>query len=218
MDKYQKIDTLYIYDGKIKRFVDRYTNPLVGFLHDVRWLCGEKVDGINIRVHFDGYRVEWNGRTDDAQLPVEVQTLLQDTFGDSEVLFEQTFGNKDVYLFMECYGGKIQGGAYGGKERLIGFDVKVGGIYLDKHIIADIFSKFGIPCVQFFEVSNLDEAIGYVKRGIDHPNERISPLCEKGKTIIEGLVAMPAMRLYDHMGERIIVKIKVRDLRKTVAL
>lgn len=214
MDKYQKIETLYVFDGKQKKFTNHFSSPLVDFLKDVRWLVSEKVDGMNVRVHFDGYRVEWNGRTEDSDLPIEVENLLQNTFGDSEVIFEQVFGNKDVYLFMECYGGKIQGGAYGGKERLIGFDIKVNGIYLDKNIIGNIFANFGIPCVEFHEVANLQEAIDYVQNAVDHPNQYISPLCEKGNTIIEGLVAVPAMRLYNHMGDRIIVKIKVCDLRK----
>ena len=216
MDKYQKIDTLYVFDNGLKRFVTKFTNPLVEFLRDNAWLASEKVDGINIRVHFDGYRVEWSGRTDDAQLPKEAEVLLQEVFGESEVVFEQTFGCKDVYLFMECYGGKIQGGAYGGKERLIGFDVKVGGIYLDKRVIGEIFKKFGVKCVDFIELSNLQAAIACVQDAADNPEFHISPLCEKGKTVIEGLVAVPAKRLYDHMGERIIVKIKARDLRKTV--
>lgn len=97
MDKYQKIDTLYVFDNRLKRFVKKFTNPLVEFLRNNAWIVSEKVDGINIRVHFDGYHVEWSGRTDDAQLPKEAEVLLQEAFGESEVVFEQTFGCKDVY-------------------------------------------------------------------------------------------------------------------------
>ena len=110
---------------------------------------------------------------------------------------------------MECYGGKIQGGIYGGKERLIGFDIMVDGVYLDKWSIKDIFDKFGLETVRFFTIPNLEYAIELVKR-----NDLASHNEGDKKTIMEGLVCVPEFRLYDHMGKRIAVKIKARDLRK----
>lgn len=118
------------------------------------------------------------------------------------------FGDKPVIMFMECYGGKIQGGLYGGKERLIGFDVMVNGTYLDKLTIKEIFDKFGVETVEFFKIQGIDEALQIVA------SNPLSPHCEKGTTRQEGLVCVPTVRIYDHRGKRIIVKIKERDLLK----
>ena len=215
MVEYQKIPTLYTFDNKIKRFVNKIYDPLVDYLKNDAWLCGEKIDGTNVSVTYDGHRVSWNGRTEDSELPKEVDTILRETFGESEIVFEQIFGEKEVHLFMECYGGKLQGGIYGGKERLVGFDVMVDGYYLDKMVIKDIFQKFGVACVHFTTVSHLSMAIDMVKYWME--NSSVSKYCEDGKqTMPEGLVCVPARRLYDHRGNRVIVKIKVKDLKKTV--
>ena len=209
MTEYQKIETLFKFDGEKKLYTNEFYNPIVEYLKDLPWIASEKFDGTNIRVHYDGHRVEWSGRTDKAVLPKEIEELLKSAFGESEVMFEQIFSDKDVILFMECYGGKVQGGIYGGKERLIGFDIMVNGIYLDKTAIKEIFDKFGVETVNFFIVENLDEAISIVKKeSLASHNDGTT------QTIMEGLVCVPLKRLYDAQGKRIAVKIKSRDLRK----
>ena len=214
MIEYQKILTLYKFSMDTYEFVNIIHDEYVDYLKDLVWLISEKVDGMNIRVHYDGHRVEWNGRTDKANLPKEVEQLLQTTFGDSEIIFEQLFGEKDVILFMECYGGKIQGGLYGGAERLIGFDVMINGEYIDKRNIEGIFNRFNVPCVEFGEVKGLKTVVDMVKDAISSPEKNISKLCEKGTTVIEGYVCVPKCRIYDNQGNRIIVKIRVRDIAK----
>ena len=214
MKEYQKIPTLYKCDSATHTFLGEIYDPYVNYLKDLHWIVSEKVDGTNIRVYYDGHTVTWSGRTDKSQLPKEVAELLQNKFGESEIIFEQLFGDKEVILFMECYGGKIQGGLYGGKERLIGFDVMVNNSYLDKTIIEDIFDKFNIPCVEFFEVAGLSNIVVDVREAVCSPQKHISPLCEKGTTVIEGYVCVPKIRIYDNQGNRIIVKIKVRDIAK----
>jgi len=209
MKEYQKIETLYKFDNATHKFKKELYNPIVDYLKDCSWIVSEKIDGTNIRVHWDGHRVEWSGRTDASQLPKEVEMLLQEKFGESEIIFEQNFGEKEVFLFMECYGGKIQGGLYGGKERLIGFDVMINDTYLDKMVIKDIFDKFNVETIEFKVVSNLQVAIDYVMNHAEH-----SEHCDDKYNEIEGLVCVPAVRLYDNQGKRIIVKIKKKDLRK----
>ena len=209
MEEYQKIETLYKFDQATKSYLKEFYNPIVEYLAPLPWIASEKFDGTNIRVHWDGHRVEWSGRTDASVLPKEVQETLAAAFGDSEVTFEQTFGEKDAILFMECYGGKVQGGIYGGHERLIGFDVMVDGLYLNKAEAAELFPKFGIEPVEFFEVASLQEAVDIVKEGrLASHNEGDRP------TRMEGLVCVPKMRLFDGNGKRIAVKIKARDLAK----
>ena len=215
MTEYQKIPTLYKFDSNTKRFTNEIAEETVDYLKNCAWLASEKIDGTNIRVYYDGHRVSWSGRTDKSSLPKEIEQLLQDTFGDSEIIFEQVFGEKEVLLFMECYGGKVQGGLYGGKERLIGFDVMVNNVYLDKRVIAPIFERFGVPTVRFVEVVNLEHIIARVKYMAKIPTEYyISECCENQTTPIEGFVCVPACRLFDNRGKRIIVKIKVCDMKK----
>ena len=214
MTEYQKIETLYKFDNTTKTYIGEFYNQYVEYLRNNRWLTSEKVNGTNVSVQFDGHRIEFQGRTERADLPKEVLEILTEKFGDSEVEFEQLFSGKPAILFMECYGGKIQGGAYGGKERLVGFDVTVNGQYLDKRCIGEIFAKFGVDCVEFKEVENLDVAINEVKSWAENPKRGISQYCEKGTTVKEGLVCVPSVRIYDNRGKRIIVKIKTEDLRK----
>lgn len=214
MTEYQKIETLYKFDNTTKTYTGEFYNQYVEYLRNNRWLTSEKVNGTNVSVQFDSHRIEFHGRTERADLPKEVIEILTEKFGDSEVEFEQLFCGKPAVLYMECYGGKIQGGAYGGKERLVGFDVTVNGQYLDKRCIGEIFAKFGVDCVEFKEVENLDVAINEVKSWAENPKRGISPYCEKGTTVKEGLVCVPSVRIYDNRGKRIIVKIKTEDLRK----
>ena len=207
MKEYQKIETLYKFDNEIKRFRKEFYNPIVEYLKDCKWIGTEKIDGTNTRVLWNGHNFEFGGRTDKAVLPKELLQLLQDTFNyDMEVLFEQKFGEKEVLLFMEGYAGKIQNGAYKGKESIIGFDIMIGDVYLDKTISKEIFREIGIQFVPMIEFNNLQECIDFVK---NHQSSIIQP-----ESQMEGLVCFPAVRLYDHKGNRIIVKIKNEVLDK----
>ena len=209
MKEYQKIETIYKFDSEIKRFKKEFYNPIVEYLKDCKWFGTEKVDGTNVRVLWNGHSFEFGGRTDNAEIPKALMKVLTDNFNyDMEVLFEQKFGNKEVMLFMEGYAGKIQNGAYTGSEDIIGFDVMIGDIYLDKAVSKELFEELGLKFVPVLEFNNLQECIDYVynnKQSIIQPQSKI-----------EGIVCYPAVRLYDHQGKRIIVKIKNKDLDKLV--
>lgn len=216
MQEYQKIENIYKFNTKEKKYEEIYFSPIVGYLKNNDWIVSEKVDGTNIRVYYDGHRVSWSGRTDKSVLPKEVEELLQKTFGESEIIFEQEFGGKEVELFMECYGGKIQGGLYGGEERLIGFDIMINGVYLDKLNIKGIFDKFGVKTINFEIVNGLSAVIENVKYISNHTDSKtLSQLSVPTKdTKIEGYVCVPTMPLYDRNGQRIIVKIKAETMAK----
>lgn len=207
MEKYQKIETLYTFDNESKKFKKIFYNPIVKYLKDCEWYGTEKIDGTNVRILWNGHGFEFGGRTDEADLPKALRTLLANTFNyDMEVLFEQKFADKEVMLFMEGYAGKIQNGAYQGPENIIGFDIMIGGIYLDKNTSKQIFNELGLEFVPVLKFNNLQECIDYVyqnKQSIIQPQSKI-----------EGLVCYPTQRIYDHMGNRIIVKIKNKDLAK----
>ena len=209
MKEYQKIETLYKFDNELKGYREEFYNPIVEYLKDCKWTGTEKIDGTNTRVLWNGHNFEFGGRTDKATLPKELLQILQNTFNyDMEILFEQKFGKKEVLLFMEGYAGKIQNGAYKGSEKIIWYDIMIEGTYLDKQVSEAIFESLGIKFVPMIEFRNLQECINFVK---NHQQSIIQP-----ESQMEGLVCFPALRLYDHKGNRIIVKIKNRDLKKII--
>lgn len=100
MVQYNKIETVFerATDGTKKLIPGQFRNPAVEYLANCPWVFTEKIDGTNIRVHWDGHRVEFSGRTDRALIPAKLVTYLNETFGGNanEELFEQKFGDNNV--------------------------------------------------------------------------------------------------------------------------
>lgn len=209
MKEYHKIETLFERDteGSKKLMPWKWRSETVAVLADMPWVWTEKVDGTNIRVHWDGHAVTFGGRTERAQIPVELMNYLNRTFKTEEVeqLFEQKFGETEVTLYGEGYGPKIQkgGGLYRADVSFILFDVRVGGWWLMRDGVEDIAKSFGVDVVPVVGVGSLYEAIDFVRKG------QVSWL--SGKALMEGVVARPAVELFDRSGKRVIVKIKARD-------
>ncbi len=208
MREYHKIETLFERDEKTKKLiVGQYRNSTVEFLRNCDWQFTEKVDGTNIRVHWDGHKVEFGGRTDKAQIPTHLLSKLEELFGsyENEQIFEQRFGEKDVILFGEGYGRKIQKGEeYRDDVSFILFDVMINGYYQPRISVEYTASYFGIDVVPIVLEGNLQQGIDYVL------NNRNSIIAKNGAQL-EGLVARPKMEMLDRMGNRVIVKIKYRD-------
>lgn len=207
MKKYHKIETIFNRDEKTKKLIlGSFRDETVEFLKDNVWQFTEKVNGTNIRVYWDGYKVQYGGRTDDARIPTHLLNRLNDLFGGeiNEQMFEQKFGEKEVELFGEAYGAKIQGSLYRDDVDFILFDVMINGIYLSRENVEDIAKYFGIDIVPILLEGTLQEGIDYVL------NNRKS-IIAKNSTELEGLVGRPKVELKDRIGERIIVKIKYKD-------
>lgn len=207
MKEYHKIETLYerAMDGSKKLIVGQWRNPTVEFLKDNLWQFTEKIDGTNIRVHWDGHKVTFGGRTDRAQIPAKLVAFLNDTFGgdENEQLFEQKFGETAVTLYGEGYGPGIQkGGLYREDVSFILFDVQVGDIWLTRESVGDIAAALGIDVVPFLGIGTLQDAVNIVRQ---------CPRSCIGMAHMEGIVARPVVEVLDRMGRRVIVKIKVRD-------
>lgn len=209
MKEYHKIETLFERDtGGSKKLIPwKWRNDTVAYLADFNWIWTEKVDGTNIRVHWDGHSVAFGGRTDRAQIPADLMNYLVNTFGGetNAQLFEQKFGETEVTLYGEGYGPKIQkgGGLYRSDVSFILFDVSVGDVWLTRDSVEDIAASFGIDVVPVVGIGPLGAAIDFVKQ------RPASLLSEKAQ--MEGVVARPVVELKDRMGRRLIVKIKVRD-------
>ena len=208
MKEYHKIETLFERDmeGTKKLIEGRFRNECVEYLKDNEWIFTEKVDGTNVRVHWDGHKVSFGGRTDNAQMPMPLMEELTRLFGGNtnEELFEQKFGETPVTFYGEGYGGKIRSGSlYSPTQKFILVAVCVGETWLARENVEDIAESFGIEAVPIILRGTIQQAVDYVK------TKPMSPI-GNGKES-EGLVGTPKARLTDFRGNRIIVKIKSVD-------
>ena len=208
MKEYHKIEALFNRDEKTKKLIQgSYRNETFEYLKDNIWQFTEKVDGTNIRIYWDGHRVQFGGRTDNAQIPAHLINRLNDLFSGetNEQLFEQKFGECEVELFGEGYGIKIQnGGLYRDDVDFILFDVMINGNYQPRASVENIAKYFGIDIVPIVLEGTLQDGVDYVL------NNRKSIVAKNGAEI-EGVVGRPKTELNDRNGKRVIVKIKYRD-------
>lgn len=209
MKEYIKIETPFNRDmnGTKKLIEGDWRNETVKYLADNKWICTEKVDGTNCSIVWDGHKVSFHGRTERAQIPSHLANKLFEMFGGetNEQIFEQKFGETPVILYGEGYGVKIQnGGNYRDDVSFILFDVLIDDIWLKRESVEDIAKAFDIDVVPIIVYGTLKEAIDYVKqKPTSHIGKCIAPM--------EGLVCRPETELYDRLGKRVIVKVKVRD-------
>lgn len=209
MKEYHKIEGLFKRDEETKQLMPGvFRNEAVDLLQGCQWEFTEKIDGTNIRIHWDGHSVSIAGRTDKAIIPARLLTYLQETFcGDvNEQVFEEHFADKEVTLYGEGYGAKIQnGGNYRPDNAFILFDVEINGAFLARKDVCDIARYFGVDAVPIVLQGTIAQAIEFVKQ---RPKSTI------GTADMEGVVGRPLVELCDRRGNRIIVKIKARDMQE----
>lgn len=207
MQTYHKIETLYLRDTDgTKRLIEgAFRNPAVEFLKDCTWQFTEKIDGTNIRVHWDGHRIVFGGRTERSSIPSHLMNELIKMLNNEETaqLMEQSFGENEVTFFGEGYGSKIQNGdLYRPDVSFILFDVMINGNYMSRDTVEELAETFGLEVVPVLFEGTLDEGVAFVKS---------KPQSTIGTAPMEGVVARPKVELQDRCGNRIIVKIKARD-------
>lgn len=189
--------------GPLRNRLDEsaWSSPVLEYLQHNEWIFTEKVDGTNIRVGWDGHRVSFGGRTDNAELPGRLTPVLVETF--REELFEQTFGDTPATLYGEGYGHGIQKGKlYRDDCPFVLFDVLVGGFWLQRANVEDVAAKLGIAAVPVVLTGTLHDGIKLVRDGLDSA---------WGPFPAEGIVGVPSNGLLDRAGKRIAVKIKRKD-------
>lgn len=212
MREYHKIETVFnrSTDGDKRLIWGDYRNETVEYLANNIWQFTEKIDGTNIRIHWDGHNVEIGGRTDRAQIPKHLMDYLSATFLTPEVeeLFEQTYGEKDVMLFGEGYGAKIQnGGDYRSDVSFILFDVLIGDNWQSREWVEATAKMFNVDVVPIVLEGTIGDGIDYV---MQHNNSTI------GNAVMEGVVGRPKVEMKDRLGNRIIVKIKWKDFKNFI--
>lgn len=207
MKEYHKIETIFKRDmeGSKKLVEGKFRSKEIEYLKNNKWIFTEKIDGTNIRIHWDGHKVKFEGRTANSQIPSHLVNKLNELFGGNtnEEIFEEKFGETEVILFGEGYGTKIQnGGLYRQDVSFILFDVLINNVFLEKENCIEIAKSFNIEYVPIILEGTIEEAVNYVK---SKPKSMI------GQANMEGLVGRPEIELLDKQNNRIIVKIKVCD-------
>lgn len=206
MREYQKIETVFERDPTNKKLIyGKYRNETVEYLKNNTWWITEKIDGTNIRVVWDGHKFSFYGRTEKAVIQPPLLEKLNEMFNyEQEQVFEQMFGEKEVIIFGEGIGEKIQCGLYGKEYRLLVFDIMINNKYLELSQAFEIAKELGLETVPtIYEGHTLIDAIDLVQ---DYATN-----IKLGQ--IEGVVARPIFTLYDNNFDRVLVKIKVRDFK-----
>lgn len=202
--EYPKIETLYDRDDRFRVIVGKWRLPEFAYLSDNRWVWTEKVDGTNIRVIWDGRRVTFAGKTDDAQVPAFLARRLQEIFTEEKLT---AVFSGPACLYGEGYGAKIQKG--GGNYKRDGvdfslFDVLVDRWWLERASLEDISSRLGTGIMPIMGNGTLQEATEFVRGGV---------VSRWGAFQAEGIVLKPAISLFSRKGERVIAKLKTKDFQ-----
>ena len=220
--KYHKIKSIFKRDDT-GNFIDgKYSTSEFEYLKNNRWVGTEKIDGMNIKVMWDGENVTFGGKSDKAQIPDILLKKLTELFKADK--FESMFpipedlpedDLQNICLYGEGYGSKIQS-KMGMKYNPAGvdfilFDVRIGRWWMNRENIINIAKGFGLLVVPILFEGTLLEAVERVSSG------RImsSFFSEKfGTFLAEGLVLKPEVELFARNGGRVITKVKYRDFIK----
>lgn len=205
MNRYPKLENLFVRDEKThKPIIGTWKSDTVCALRNMEWLWHEKIDGTNIRVHWDGEKVIFGGRTENAQIPaplIEVLIALfpADKFADRR---------DPLTLFGEGYGSKIQkgGGRYAPEPRFILFDAQIDSqFWIANDGVCEIADDFGLDKVPCIGAGTLHDAISKVQ------SRFASEVAEDSILEAEGLVVRTRIPLQDYRGHPVVAKIKRKD-------
>jgi hypothetical protein len=126
-------------------------------------------------------------------------------------MLEHIFKDKDVVIFGELYGKNINSGSlYSDNYEFKVFDISmpisdrpISRKYVSRKIVEEICKELGFDVVPLVMVGTIDQAIDFISK-----NEKST----FSDAELEGLVGVPKGNLLDENGERIIIKIKRRDI------
>lgn len=217
MRSFPKIDTLFDRDKetfKVKEW--EYRRPEFEAID--RWYIQEKIDGTNIRLHWNRSTFQPNiitasihGRTDNADMPTHLGAALQkvvDQIHEGVVETMQDYELDTYTLFGEGYGAKIQkgGGRYRDDQGFILFDVLVNDrTWLDVPTVEATAENLGLQHVPNLGEMSTFEATLLVKHGLK------SVAAQDETLVAEGIIARPLTPLYNGRGDRVLWKLKCKD-------
>lgn len=209
-DKYNDYDAVDA-SHRTTELVYLYTNP---------WTWKRKLDGENIRIYWNGEQALWNGKSNKFTCTKKFQDYMNNTF--IEEIFEEKFGrDKEVYIYGEHMGPKVQGNELGlDEDEVVIFDVEIDGMFVCKESIEQIAGYFGVKSVYDYMPKEkllpkevLAEWGDFLRKEITL-DDLINLVAKGYLSNWEGIVCTPACNIKDHNGNRIIVKIKNKDYNK----
>lgn len=212
MRPYPKIATVYKRDERGKILLNEFSRPEFEYLKDNYWEIEEKIDGTNIRIGWDGHKITIGGRTDNAQIPTFLLNKLNELLPPEKLAKVFPWDEEDeehtlnVVLYGEGFGARIQKGGGNYLKDDVGFalfDVWAGGLWLTRLSVQDIATTLGLHAPASLMLGQLSE---------------LERLCRNrfessfGPFTAEGAIARPEGGFLDRRGQRIITKLKCRDL------
>lgn len=210
--EYHKIQNIYKRDEKTNRLIDgQYYDSAVEYLAGLEWIAGEKIDGTNIRVIWDcsSNQIEIKGRTDKAELSLDLLQAIHDMFDPLIPILKEKFPDVNLVFYGEGYGPGIQkgGGNYRSDKSFILYDILINESFLNYFNMLDIATNiFSLPVVPELYRGTLPEIVEFVK----------DMKSSFGDFDAEGVVARPIIELKDKRGKRLILKIKRKEIIKNM--
>lgn len=128
--------------------------------------------------------------------------------------FEEIFPDQNVVIFGEHYAGKCQGMShtYGKESKFIGFDVKVGDVWLNVPNANDVCNQFNIEFVAWSKIEVNLENLTAMR---DAPNIQAYRNGMGNDKKREGIVCRPLIEMRTNNGERVICKYKPDEEMET---
>lgn len=210
--EYPKIYAPWKRDAETNKLTELPVDSLAGQFMATDWNFhwSEKIDGVNIRVMWDGHNVRYGGRTNDAQFAATFLNYLQDRF--TQELFEEFTGSSKVMLVGEGVGpgaGHKGSTRYSSETEFILFDVyipdlenRLGGWWLQPYNVSEVATQWGIREAETVDLCGLDTMRGAIEDGLKS---------HYGDFTAEGAVGRPLGGLVRRNGDPIIYKVKTRD-------
>jgi hypothetical protein len=206
MKKYHKINTVFKRGPRKELLEGEFSLPEFEYLKDTTWVWTEKVDGTNIRVRWNGLKLEYLGKTDSARIPEPLHDVLTTCLLASRLM--EVFGMTSVCLYGEGYGPSIGKGGKNWRGKPHGFmlfDVRIGEWWLQRDSLEDIATRLYVDLVPLLGKGTLSTMVELCSRGFQS---------KFGDFQAEGVIAQPSVQLFNRKGERIITKLKCADFRK----
>lgn len=182
----------------------------------------EKVDGTNLNIVYDGNHISYTGHTDKNIWNPEVEEWIKSKFQtpEFEQMCEQRFGENEIKLCGELIGPKIKNNFYRLEDyKFILFDIHndTSNTWWNREFVEENAKDLNLDIVpligdatKFSELrleskNTLKEWTYLLKTSVWY--SKICPSIE-----LEGFVVRPMMELLKANGERVIYKIKIKDI------
>lgn len=171
--------------------------------------CLEKIHGTSAHINWKSNKLSFfsGGATHSNFINIFNHENLENKF-------KELFMDKQVTIYGEAYGGKLQGmrETYGGNLKFIVFDVNIDGLWLDVPKAEKISLNFDLEFVDYIRCSTDLEILNQER---DKPStQAIRNGCGNNK-LREGIVIRPIIELTKNNNERIISKHKRDEFKET---